>query len=202
VVAVNERLYINIRKQRYDNTLICFCQYLAFYFERGDGDLEVFSMWKAVLAATAALAIAGSGIAHAQDQSPRAEKAQRWRPSAEDRGALVDGRVAGLKAALKLTPEQEKNWPAVEQAIRDLAKQRGDRRAERRDAPRASDPIERLRRRADRMTERAAGLKQLADASAPLYQSLDEDQKQRMAFLVRGMNGRHLAGGPRHRYRR
>ena len=45
--------------------------------------------------------------------------------------AFTDARVAGLKAGLKLTAEQEKNWPAVETAIRDLAKERADRMADR-----------------------------------------------------------------------
>ena len=44
----------------------------------------------------------------------------------EDRAALVDARIAALRTGLRLTPDQEKNWPAVETAIRDLAKQRGE----------------------------------------------------------------------------
>ena len=55
------------------------------------------------------------------------------RLSTEDVAAFTDARIAGLKAGLKLTAEQEKNWPAVETAIRDLAKQRADRMKERAD---------------------------------------------------------------------
>ena len=44
--------------------------------------------------------------------------------SADDRAALVDARIAGLKAGLKLTAEQEKLWPPVEKAIRDTATNR------------------------------------------------------------------------------
>ena len=51
---------------------------------------------------------------------------------------FTDARVAGLKAGLKLTAEQEKNWPAVETAIRDLAKERADRMATRREARRGA----------------------------------------------------------------
>ena len=43
------------------------------------------------------------------------------RMSTEDRAAFVDARIAAVKAGLKLTPEQEKNWPAVESAVRDFA---------------------------------------------------------------------------------
>ncbi len=137
------------------------------------------------------------------------DDAQGFRPSAEDVAALTDARVAGLKAGLKLTAEQEKNWPAVEAAIRDLAKERADRMATRREARRGGDnaqqqprpdAITRLRQGADAMTARATGLKKLADAAEPLYKSLDDGQKRRFGMLLR-MGGRP-GGGPGHWQRR
>ena len=67
---------------------------------------------------------------------------------------------------------------------------RGDRAA-------ARDPAERLRRHADRMIERAAQLKKLADATQPLYQSLDDGQKHRFMLLSRSLspNGGRFAQG-------
>jgi zinc resistance-associated protein len=158
-------------------------------------------MWRAFLAGTTALAIAGSSVAFAQQPAPQAPQAgpegrQHWRPSEQDVDALTDARIAAVRAALKLTPDQEKNWPAVEQAVRDLAKDRYQRRTERRGERgerRAADPIARLRERADAMTRTAAGLKRLAEASDPLYQSLNEDQKHRLLFLVRSMRGHRMA---------
>lgn len=150
-------------------------------------------MWKAVLAGTTALTIAGAGLAFAQQSQPN--DAPRWRPTAEDVAALTDARIAALRTGLKLTAEQEKNWPAVEAAIRELAKQRADRMAAFRAARPAGDnaqrpdTIARLRRGADAMSTRAAGLKRLADASEPLYNSLDEGQKRRFSLLMR-MGGR------------
>jgi zinc resistance-associated protein len=41
-----------------------------------------------------------------------------------------------------------------------------------------------LNARADALTQRAAGLKKLADAWQPLYQTLDATQKQRMRILL------------------
>jgi hypothetical protein len=41
-----------------------------------------------------------------------------------------------------------------------------------------------MKRRADRLVQRAADLNRLADASQPLYQTLQPDQKQRLAFLA------------------
>jgi zinc resistance-associated protein len=167
-------------------------------------------MMKRILAGTIALTIAGAGLAFAQQgQQSQPHDAQGFRPSAEDVAALTDARVAGLKAGLKLTAEQEKNWPAVEAAIRDLAKERADRMATRREARRGGDnaqqqprpdAITRLRQGADAMTARATGLKKLADAAEPLYKSLDDGQKRRFGMLLR-MGGRP-GGGPGHWQRR
>jgi zinc resistance-associated protein len=161
-------------------------------------------MLKTIAAGTIALTVAGAGLALAQPaQSAPSRDVARWRPNAADVAAFADARIAGLKAGLKLTAEQEKNWPAVETAMRDLAKQRADRmkaRAERREARRGGDNtatrpdlIARLRQGADAMTARAASLKKLADASAPLYNSLDDSQKHRFAAMLRmgGRSGGH-----------
>ena len=149
-------------------------------------------MWKSILAGTTALMIAGSSLVYAQEQPAGPDGARRWQPTAADVSAFADARIAGLKAGLKLTPDQEKDWPAVESAIRDLSKQRADRLAARASAPRTADPIERMSLRADAMTQIAAGLKKLADAARPLYQKLDEGQKHR--FLVLVHSGGHEFG--------
>jgi hypothetical protein len=163
---------------------------------------------KTVTAAAVALTLAGAGFALAQQQTPP-QTAQAPRFNTEDAAAMTDARIAGLKAGLKLNAEQEKNWPAVETAIRDLSKQRADRmkdRADRREGRRSGDnatprpdAIARLRQGADAMTARADSLKKLADATEPLYKSLDDGQKRRFAVLLR-MGGR--SGGHHHFQRR
>jgi hypothetical protein len=40
-----------------------------------------------------------------------------------------------------------------------------------------------MQRRADRFVQRGADLKKLAEAWEPLYKTLSEDQKNRMAFV-------------------
>jgi hypothetical protein len=156
------------------------------------------TMWKTLAAGTTALAIAGASLAYAQkgpDASP--EQIKRWRPSAEDITAFGDAKIAAIHAGLKLTAEQEKNWPAVEAALRDLAKQRSDRFTARASADKPKDPVERLALRADMMTQTGAALKKLADAASPLYKSLDEGQKHRLMILAR-LEGRGFGGeGPR-----
>lgn len=145
-------------------------------------------MWKTVLAGTTALVIAGGSLAIAQSGS-RGD-GPRNQPTAERINAMVDARIDRIKSRLRLTAEQEKHWPAVEAAIRDLAKERATRIGERRAARgttngTAPTVIERMRRRADAMSTRAASLKKLADATEPLYNSLDDTQKPRLAALLR-----------------
>jgi len=153
-------------------------------------------MWKSVLAGTTALAIAGGSFAYAQQGSGGPDHANRWRPTAEDISALGDARIAAIHAGLKLNADQEKSWPAVEAALREIGKQRADRFAARAsaDMPKGpKDPIERMNKRAEAMTQRGAALKKLADAAGPLYKTLDEGQKHRFAMLAH-LEGRHGGG--------
>jgi hypothetical protein len=164
-------------------------------------------IWKTVLATSAALAIAGSTLVYAQQGADKAKyaDAHRWRPSAQDIAAYGDARIAAVHAGLKLTSEQEKNWPAVEAALRDLSKQRSERFAARASADKPADPIERLSQRADALAQQGAALKKVADATGPLYKSLDDGQKHRLVVLARnvwqkegGWRGRH--GGKHHHH--
>ncbi len=141
-------------------------------------------MYKKVAVGVTALLLLASAVVYAQQPPSRPDGGRRFQFSQEDRAAFLDARVAALHAGLKLTPEQEKSWPAFEQSYRDLAALR----AKRRDAVRGqetADPIQRARRAADALSARGAALKHYADAAAPLYQSLDEGQKRRFAMLSR-----------------
>ena len=127
-------------------------------------------MWKTLLAGTTMLMMAGSTLAFAQQPTP-ADRAHHTQLTADDLAAFADARFAALKTALKLTPSQEKNWPAVEQALRDISKARTARRQARESVGQQTDPIERLHDRADALTARAEALRRLADAEKPFYQS-------------------------------
>jgi len=111
--------------------------------------------------------------------------------SQSDLKALTDARVALVKAALQLTPEQEKYWPALEEAIRARSTGRHERVAalaeKLRGQPANVDPAELLRERADNLIQRGTELKKLVDAWQPLWQTLKPDQKERMRILARGV---------------
>ena len=146
-------------------------------------------MWRPILAGAAALAIASTSLVYAQQ---RDEGTARWRPSQEDHAAFADAGIAALKAGLRLTPDQEKSWPAFETALRDVVKMHEQRFAgvQQGDA-RSDDPVVRLRRHAEMMSNAGATLKRLADAQEPLYQSLDESQKNRFKLLSRVLSRQH-----------
>lgn len=155
-------------------------------------------MRKFWIAGVAALAIAGSTAVYAQHH--RYGMHGHMRLSAEDRAAYVDARIAAVHAGLKLNADQDKLWPAVETAVREFAKLRIDRANARMNAPdsaRSDDPVTLLRERADTMASSAAAMKKVADAADPLYKTLDEGQKRRLAVLTR-TDGR-FGGGWRHR---
>ncbi|MCC6776746.1 MAG: Spy/CpxP family protein refolding chaperone [Hyphomicrobiales bacterium] len=156
-------------------------------------------MWKAIVAGTAVLAIAGTSFVFAQGRGGRPDDTQRWRPNTEDMRAFSEARLAALKAGLMLTPEQEKSWPAFEQAARELGKLRLDRMNAMRNTPPSNDPADRMRQRATAMADTGAALKKLADATDPLFKSLDESQKRRFAILGRlgGMDDQLRGHGPR-----
>ncbi|HEY7662202.1 MAG TPA: Spy/CpxP family protein refolding chaperone [Xanthobacteraceae bacterium] len=141
-------------------------------------------MWKAIVAGTAALAIAGTSFVYAQQRGGY-DGGNRRQLSTEDLRAFGEARLAALKAGLALTPDQEKNWPAFEQAAREYGKLRLDRLTAMRNSPRSDDPVERLRQRAATLSDTGAALKKLADATDPLYKSLDDSQKRRFAILSR-----------------
>jgi hypothetical protein len=155
----------------------------------------------AALLSVAVAALAMAPVARAVDEgfSPRPDfpgAKQETGLSAAQLSALTDARINLTKAALQLTPDQEKYWPAVEDAIRTRAKNRQARIANiagrvaelsERDPVevlRDRNPVDFLQRRADALAQRSADLKRLADAWQPLYQTLSPDQKRRMALLA------------------
>ena len=151
-------------------------------------------MLKMLFAGTTAVVVLVTGYSLGYAQGPSAEPAQRV--TAADLNALTDARINIVKTALQMTPDQEKYWPAIEDAIRARAKDRQTRLqnaaarvADLRDRSpievlRDRNPIEFLNRRADALAQRSADLKKLAAAWQPLYQTLSPDQKRRLGFLA------------------
>lgn len=155
-------------------------------------------MLKTVVIGTTALFLTASSIANAQSAqtSQTSSPATPDRLNATDRNTLTDMRVDLVKAALQLSPDQEKLWPPVESAIRARAEDRKARLAKisetvgrradesRLEVMRNRDPIAFLQRRSEALAQRSADLDKLAEAWQPLYKTLSPEQRQRMAALA------------------
>ena len=121
---------------------------------------------------------------------------------AVDHEALLNAKLAGLKAGLGLNPDQEKLWGPFEAAVRDAAqlhmqhmKDRMERMhgmagpdmGEDEEEGEQASPIDRLEAMADHLSEAGAAMKKVADAAKPLYASLDDTQKRLFVMLSRDM---------------
>ena len=152
------------------------------------------------LAIAAAALIGGFTLVapHAGAQQPPPDgrpggRPERPRLSADDRAAFLDARLAGVRAGLRLSADQEKLWPAFEAAARDRAKTQMDLRQKDQDAGPPPNLIEGLRRHGEADIARGTADTRLADAAQPLWASLSDEQKRRFPMLARGVvNG----GGP------
>lgn len=132
-------------------------------------------MWKALFAGLFALALFGSIASPARaEPSPRLEAG-----------------IARFKAALRLTPAQERHWPRVEAALRSIASE-GDRQ-QLADASGQPGFFRRVGTRATEMALSAASMRKLVSAAQPLVKSLDEDQKREAITLARAMGFGSLA---------
>lgn len=145
-----------------------------------------------ILVTTAAMlvgtAITGSAIA--RDRSDRTEL------TASQITDQASARAAKMKADLRLTPEQEKNWSAFETAVVDMWKKQAEQQIAWRNAHAKQqgsvDLVDEMRKDADEHINQANAWKKLADAAQPLYSSLDDQQKHRFAdSLFRRDRDRH-----------
>jgi hypothetical protein len=154
---------------------------------------EVAMMSKLACTGLAVLITLGSSsLAHAQ-VAPAG--AAREGLSTAELATLTDARISIAKFALQMTPEQEKLWPAVEEAIRSRAAGRQARLAEHEarigelrdrnaiEIVRDRNPVDFLHRRAAALSQRAAEVKRLADAWQPLYETLTPDQRRRLGVV-------------------
>jgi hypothetical protein len=148
-------------------------------------------MKKVLLLAAAALiaATASAGSAAAQNRSDGPDRATMTVNQIVEE---ADAHTARIKADLRLTPDQEKNWPGFETALHEIGKNRADRfvafQAERAQQKEPTDVIDYLSRHAKSFGDRSADIKTLADAAQPLYESLDEQQKRRFARELVGLS--------------
>ena len=157
-------------------------------------------MRKFLLASVAIAGLAGSTFAvnafAAPGDQPAAPTAAAMQQLQERQAVMLDAHLAAMKAGLKLTDEQAKNWPAFESAIRDAEKARADRWRQAQDRMSQGErpsPIERMTMMSEHLQKMGAQLKMVADAAMPLYDSLTDGQKRNFGPLMSEfkLRGRH-----------
>jgi len=153
----------------------------------------------------AVVALAGGGMAStafaesAQDTPSTQSSRQNNAPSAQDEAAFQDARLAALHAGLELTPDQEKLWAPVDQALRDFCKFIASNRQARENQEHGRSPVEQLEKRSDALIARGRALKKIADTAGPLYATLTDAQKQRLPILLRAVRRSFMAELRHHR---
>jgi hypothetical protein len=106
--------------------------------------------------------------------APQKPKLANKPPPQKSYALLSDAQIAGIKARLKLSSDQESYWPAVETALRAVARKiHATRKAD----PQATG--------APPIDPEAAEVQQLKSAAMPLLFQLREDQKQEVRTLAR-----------------
>lgn len=140
---------------------------------------------------TASLEAVAPLAANAVDLSPRPaagaaarSSAAAARPTAASRAGYIldEAQIASIKTRLHLTPDQERMWPAVEAALRNMAYKRTQQAAA---------------RNATRSVEAAAvdpeAIQGLKSAAVPLIMSFSSEQKDEVRSLVHVMGLDQLA---------
>jgi hypothetical protein len=105
--------------------------------------------------------------AEGDQQAARTERMQQW---AADRQTMLDAKLAGMKAGLGLTTDQEKLWGPFESAVKDADKSRMDAMGQmmrmHAQGERMS-PIDHLEGMADRLSQGARTLRRSPTPPSP-----------------------------------
>ena len=104
--------------------------------------------------------------------APQKPKLVSKPPTQKSYSLLSDTQIAAIKGRLKLSAAQEQSWPAVEDALRAVARKIHDSR---RSDPNPSAPID----------PESPEVQQLKSAALPLLFQLREDQKREVRALAR-----------------
>jgi hypothetical protein len=118
----------------------------------------------------------------AQTDKIPADKAQTEKPKQREvkppsNHVFNDAQIASIKSRLKLTPDQARNWPAVEAALRNITYKKDAARGGKMAAVDPNSP----------------GVQQLKSAAVPLILSFSEAQKDEVRQLARLMGLEQIA---------
>jgi hypothetical protein len=166
-------------------------------------------MRKFALSALAVSALIGAACTPVSAQAPAAgdaaRPAQTARPAQAERmrghlpGERIDARLAYVKTALKITPQQEPQWNAFADVLRRHAQAmdqqvQQQRQAREQSRTQTTSAIDRLQERQKMMADGAARMNEVIVAARPLYASFNDEQKKTADEMLnrrRGGFGHH-----------
>ena len=132
----------------------------------------------AVASLTGAVLLTGS-LATANAQTAATGKPPAAAAATSTKAETVEQRIVTLKASLKITPDQEKKWDGVAQAMRDSSAQMEKLVTAKRAIPADKmTAVDDLKTYQDFTETRLDGLKQVNSAFKSLYDSMPTEQKK------------------------
>jgi hypothetical protein len=135
-------------------------------------------MTVASLAPTSAPADAAPAAAPQAAAKPAAFAPVRHASAGRPGGVLNDSQIANIKRRLRLTPDQESLWPAVEVALRNISYSKKGQ--ETKVASAHTNPMAYV-------DPESADVQRLKYAALPLIMRLNENQKQEVRSMAHGM---------------
>jgi hypothetical protein len=131
-----------------------------------------------VASVTPAPALAEKASAPQPEAKPAAFAPVRHASSGRPGGVLNDAQIAHIKKRLRLTPDQESLWPAVEVALRNISYSKKGQEMKVASAQSASMAY---------VDPNSADVQRLKYAALPLIMRLNENQKQEVRSMAHGM---------------
>ena len=128
-------------------------------------------MKKAVFAGAVALAMMGPLFISEKGMGPATASAQDV--------VVTEGKIARLRAALRLTGEQLQHWRPVESALRAAVREQRE----------GQGLVQKVRDRVGSYAGSAMAIQRAMSAAGPLIASLDERQRESGRNVLRSMGG-------------
>jgi hypothetical protein len=109
-----------------------------------------------------------------------ADSGQAFAPQAVSKYETVmsSAHVARLKSVLKLTAEQERLWPAIDRAFREISQSQ---------EVASTGVVQKIKQRVSQVALNTFALRRLATAAQPLIRTLSDEQKQNALTFARSM---------------
>jgi periplasmic protein CpxP/Spy len=141
---------------------------------------RVVSLFPRVVAASISMigaAVLAGGVAPSAAQSPSANQPS-VASATSSKPETVEQRIVELKAALKITPDQEARWSKVADAMRKNAAQMDELVKKKQSGMANMTAVDDLRAYRDFTRAHLDGLKKVIDAFDTLYDSMPDAQKK------------------------